>query len=146
MLPAGVRMRESGEFAATVRRGRREGARTIVLHFWCPADPYDESPRVGFVVSKKVGPAVVRNRVKRRLRHLVRRRVEDPDAGLPSNLHVVVRALPAAAADPQRLDRDMAQLWARAARKWATPISTSLTPESLGSRQPADGPGAGDRS
>ena len=30
-------------------------------------------PRVGFTVSKKVGNAVVRNRVKRRLREIVRR-------------------------------------------------------------------------
>ena len=30
------------------------------------------TPRVGFVVSKAVGPAVTRNLVKRRLRHLAR--------------------------------------------------------------------------
>jgi ribonuclease P protein component len=52
-----------------------------------------ESPRVGFVVSRAVGPAVVRNRVKRRLRHLMRERV----AGLEPGTLVVVRAQPAAA-------------------------------------------------
>ncbi len=30
----------------------------------------DEAPRIGFIVSRAVGPAVVRNRVRRRLRHL----------------------------------------------------------------------------
>ena len=50
-------------------------------------------PRVGFVVSKAVGPAVVRNRVKRRLRHLAREIVTD----LPGSAVLVVRALPAAA-------------------------------------------------
>lgn len=49
--------------------------------------------RVGFVVSKAVGPAVVRNRVKRRLRHLARESVMD----LPGSAVLVVRALPAAA-------------------------------------------------
>jgi ribonuclease P protein component len=49
--------------------------------------------RVGFVVSRSVGPAVTRNRVKRRLRHLMRARVE----ALPSSSLVVVRALPPAA-------------------------------------------------
>lgn len=54
----------------------------------------DPQVQVGFVVSKAVGGAVVRNRVKRRLRHAMRERV----AGLPSAAVLVVRAQPAAAA------------------------------------------------
>ena len=50
-------------------------------------------PRVGFVVSKAVGNAVVRNRTKRRLRASVATRL----AGIPAGLDVVVRANPAAA-------------------------------------------------
>jgi ribonuclease P protein component len=45
------------------------------------------------VVSKAVGNAVVRNRVKRRLRHLAREHL----AVLPGSAVLVVRALPAAA-------------------------------------------------
>jgi ribonuclease P protein component len=45
------------------------------------------------VVSKAVGGAVARNRVKRRLRHLVQARVDT----LPPGAMLVVRALPAAA-------------------------------------------------
>jgi ribonuclease P protein component len=45
------------------------------------------------VVSKAVGNAVARNRVKRRLRHLVRARL----AALPRGSVLVVRALPPAA-------------------------------------------------
>lgn len=48
---------------------------------------------MGFVVAKSVGPAVTRNRVRRRLRHLMRERVE---ALAPDSL-VVVRAQPEAA-------------------------------------------------
>ena len=51
------------------------------------------SARAGFVVSRAVGPAVVRNKVRRRLRHLVRDRL----AALPHGTDLVVRALPAAA-------------------------------------------------
>lgn len=47
---------------------------------------------VGFVVSKAVGVAVERNRVKRRLRHLMREHL----AQLPLGSRLVVRALPAA--------------------------------------------------
>lgn len=50
-------------------------------------------PRVGFVVSKAVGNAVVRNRTKRRLRAAVASRLD----GIPTGVDVVVRAQPAAA-------------------------------------------------
>jgi ribonuclease P protein component len=50
-------------------------------------------PRAGFVVSKAVGGAVVRNAVTRRLRALVAARLDR----LPAGSAVVVRALPASA-------------------------------------------------
>jgi len=56
-----------------------------------------QPPRVGFVVSKAVGNAVVRNRVKRVLRALMTARIHL----IPSGVDVVVRAnpgLPAASA------------------------------------------------
>jgi ribonuclease P protein component len=49
-------------------------------------------PRVGFVVSKAVGTAVVRNRTKRRLRALMASRV----GTIPPGTDVVVRANPVA--------------------------------------------------
>jgi ribonuclease P protein component len=52
-----------------------------------------QPPRVGFVVSKAVGGAVVRNRTKRVLRGLMRERL----TGLPEGTDVVVRANPPAA-------------------------------------------------
>ena len=69
----------------------------MVLHLLdTPAEaetPRGGSPEVGFVVSKAVGGAVVRNQVKRRLRHLVRERL----ASLPGSGVLVVRALPPSA-------------------------------------------------
>lgn len=53
----------------------------------------DESAMVGFVVSKAVGNAVMRNRVKRQLRNASSHLVDS----LPRGTTVVVRALPAAA-------------------------------------------------
>lgn len=66
---------------------------------------------MGFVVSKKVGNAVVRNRVKRRLRHLA------ASMGTPRQTDVVVRALPPAASEPERLPADFESAWRRAERK-----------------------------
>jgi ribonuclease P protein component len=85
-------MRNGNEFTAAVRGGRRAGRRTLVVHLSRAASA-EEPTRVGFVVSKAVGPAVVRNRVKRQLRHLTRDRLPS----LPSGSLVVVRANPAAA-------------------------------------------------
>lgn len=60
-------------------------------------------PRVGFVVSKAVGNAVARNRVKRRLRAIVGTHLTE----LPEATDIVVRANPAAAtASYQRLEAD----------------------------------------
>lgn len=53
----------------------------------------DHPARVGFVVSKAVGNAVVRNRTKRRLRALMTRHVD----AVPAGALLVVRARPAAA-------------------------------------------------
>jgi ribonuclease P protein component len=56
------------------------------------------------VVSRAVGGAVVRNRVRRRLRHLVRDHLDQ----VPAGSALVVRALPAAATAPYaRLSRDL---------------------------------------
>ena len=75
MLDRPHRLTTSAGFATAVRTGRRAGTRTLVLHLG--ADPHGPSgPRVGFVVSKAVGNAVARNRVKRRLRHLARERLD----------------------------------------------------------------------
>ncbi len=55
-------------------------------------------------MSKAIGGAVVRNKVKRRLRHLVRDRLDR----LPAGSLVVVRALPGAGdADHDQLARDL---------------------------------------
>jgi ribonuclease P protein component len=103
------RLTSSAGFTTATRRGDRAGSRTLVVHLWAggsgrseagsiagsaAGQAVDAGPRVGFVVSRAVGNAVTRNRVKRRLRELVRARLRSlPDAGL-----LVVRALPASAA------------------------------------------------
>lgn len=66
----------------------------MVVHHGTDIEP---RVRVGFIVSKAIGGAVVRNRVKRRLRNLVRGHLVgelQPTVGEGSVL--VVRALPAA--------------------------------------------------
>lgn len=96
-------MRSASDFRETSRGGVRAARPTLVVH----ARPTNSPPsRVGFVVSKAVGNAVTRNRVKRRLRHLAL-----PLLDGSADVNVVVRALPAAATDPDRLAEDLGQAW-----------------------------------
>ncbi len=115
MLPTAARLRDSREFRSIVRHGVRAGRSTLVVH----ADLVDPTPpeqgagqgsaKVGFVVSKKVGNAVMRNRVKRRLRHIVRDRLTSQPVN--DGLRVVVRALPDAARQPRKLASDLDSAW-----------------------------------
>ncbi|WP_309298361.1 ribonuclease P protein component [Streptosporangium carneum] len=103
MLPPVSRMRRGEEFANAVRKGSRAGRPTLVAHLSVRAET-DESPLVGFVVSRAVGGAVIRNRVKRQLRHLMRDRLDR----LPRGSLLVVRANPpAASARSERLAAEL---------------------------------------
>ena len=97
MLPQQSRMRRPEDFRRVLRTGRRAGGSVVAGHLLLvgsdgPVRSGDPA-KVGFVVSRAVGSAVVRNRVKRRLRELMRRRV----ASLPGGCLLVLRAHPAAA-------------------------------------------------
>jgi ribonuclease P protein component len=125
-------MRRGDEFDRAVRSGIRTGRDTVVIHVvWGRSDvsvhpqsgdeAVDESceqasdrTRVGFVVSRAVGPAVVRARVKRRLRHVMRERV----SRFPARSLVVVRATPrAAGASSSTLAADVDRLIESVTRK-----------------------------
>jgi ribonuclease P protein component len=93
VLAVDQRLRDSDAFRRTVRSGRRAGGAALVVHLLDDASVTVAGPRVGLVVGKNVGNAVVRNRVKRQLRHLVRGHLTE----LSQSSELVIRALPAAA-------------------------------------------------
>ncbi|MEO3822927.1 ribonuclease P protein component [Actinomadura sp. B10D3] len=99
-------MRRRDDFTLAVRRGRRAGRPTAVVHLLRPdeAPAAAEPPLVGFIVARTVGNAVVRNRVRRRLRHLMRPHLDR----LPPGSLLVVRANPRAGeARPDELAADL---------------------------------------
>ncbi|MQC16921.1 MAG: ribonuclease P protein component [Chloroflexi bacterium] len=81
------RLRASADFSRVMRGGRR--SRHALLHCVAWRTGADVS-RIGFAVGKQVGGAVVRNRVKRRLRMIVRELAWRP------GFDVVIVARPAA--------------------------------------------------
>jgi ribonuclease P protein component len=97
-------MRGSAEFSLAVRSGSRAGRPTIVGHLLVDQDRSADPPKIGFIVSRAVGSAVVRNRVRRRLRELMRGYLQL----LPGGSLLVVRANPVAArADQSDLAADL---------------------------------------
>ncbi|WP_016699001.1 ribonuclease P protein component [Actinoalloteichus spitiensis] len=101
--------------------------------------------RVGFVVSKAVGNAVVRHQVARRLRHVVRERL----GAIPSGTSLVVRALPPSAtassgelaADVDRLLARLGLVDDRSASRRGTDGSSAAGQASSASRHLAEGGG-----
>ena len=90
-FPAVRRLKLSRDFARVRSEGRAVRGGLLIVGVL----PVIEEPafRVGLVTSKRVGGAVVRNRVRRRLREIVRRHQH----ALRSGIWLVVIARPAAA-------------------------------------------------
>jgi ribonuclease P protein component len=84
---AADRLRKSGEFLKLQRRGARHQSGHFVLYGLGGAK--DERSRLGITVSRRVGNAVVRNRLKRRVRECYRLKLR---AMLPAGVAMVVIA------------------------------------------------------
>jgi len=62
------RLSRSKDFDAVYRQGRSVSTRYLTLHWFPRVDDPAGEPRLGLAVSKSVGNAVTRNRLKRQLR------------------------------------------------------------------------------
>jgi ribonuclease P protein component len=100
MLPPADRLRAARQFQQVFAGGQSfadGGAGLVVVHVL----KAPEAPRqIGFSVGKKVGNAVVRNQVKRRLREAARARLPQLPQGFSA---VVVARSKAAGVDQSRL-------------------------------------------
>nr|WP_297083576.1 ribonuclease P protein component [uncultured Demequina sp.] len=113
MLPARSRMTAAADFSAVLRRGTRSGRATVVVYV---KQTGDADSMAGFAVSKAVGGAVIRNRVKRRLRAIMASALPE----LPTGTAVVIRALPRSAdVDFEHLRSDVMDALSTALRKAA---------------------------
>lgn len=109
------RLRRRSDFLAAAGGAKAPAAAFVLqVHERGDGDP----PRVGFTVSKKVGGAVERNRVRRRLREIVRLSAAEPlRAG---NDYVLIGRRAALGLPFERLMKDFAGAVARVHRRGGT--------------------------
>lgn len=79
LRPTLGRITRDQEFRRVYRHGARRGARLVVLHHLPNAD---NAIRLGVAVGRRFGGAVVRNRLRRRLREAMRASVAGIHAGV----------------------------------------------------------------
>jgi ribonuclease P protein component len=91
------RLSRSADFDRVFRQGRSQGGRELILYVF-PRGDDQGSPRLGLSVSRKVGSAVERNRVKR----LLREAFSSGEVTLPPGTDAVVVARPEARALAER--------------------------------------------
>lgn len=89
----GRRLSRSTEFQRVYRQGRSKANRHLVLYSFARGDAAGDDSRFGVSVGRKVGNAVVRNRVKR----IIREAIAELEQDLPDGLDYVVLARPDAA-------------------------------------------------
>ncbi|MDX1689187.1 MAG: ribonuclease P protein component [Candidatus Promineifilaceae bacterium] len=95
MLPERYRLRRNADIRRVHREGRRWRHPLLIL--FVSANNQDAS-RFAISVSRRVGKAVVRNRCRRRVREIIRRRLADVEPGWDCLL-VARTGLPAASFD-----------------------------------------------
>jgi len=105
--PKSARLRSSAEFRRVYQEGRKFSGPLFAAFYRRVAD--GAPPRVGFTTPRAIGGAVVRNRIKRRLREVVRMRLASVAAGW----EVVFNPRRAAMeAEFQRLEAEVERLFA----------------------------------
>ena len=115
-FPKAVRILRRSDF----RKVYDEGSRFSCPYFaaFClkragpETEPAEDGPKVGFTVTKSLGKAVVRNRMKRRLREAVRLNL----AGLPPSWMIVLNGRKGLLdADFNAIEREVVRLFGRCA-------------------------------
>lgn len=91
MLARPFRLTRGTDYRLVVRRGVRCGGATVITSLLVTGEARE--PRFGFIISKQVGTAVIRNTVRRRLKAACAEALST----VPEGTDVVIRALPASA-------------------------------------------------
>jgi ribonuclease P protein component len=134
------RLRRPADFAAVRKQGRRHFGAAFVFSFRRqPPGPGMDLPRFAVVAPRRIGPAVTRNLLKRRLREIFRQH----QTLFPAGTDLVVVLQPKAAATPfAGLEHEFLDAARRAGFRPATPPAE--LPMASGDARPDLSPPRGD--
>jgi ribonuclease P protein component len=111
-LPARERLRRRTDFLRCYRTGRRRQGALVLIYF--APNPCGH-PRIGITATRKVGNAVVRHKLKRRIKEIYRRWL---DRSRLSSIDLVIHLKPEAReADFARLRAELEGLWSGLVRR-----------------------------
>ncbi len=109
-FPKALRLRQRQDFL----RAQAQGKRLHTRHFGVTLAPMAAGhPRLGLVVTRRLGKAVARNRMKRVLREFFRRH----QTGLPAFDLVIMAKKGAAALSYREVEEELGRLLSRAGKK-----------------------------
>lgn len=112
MLARPHRLTRGTDYKSVVRSGVRCGGARVITSMLTTGEAREA--RFGFIISKQVGTAVIRNTVRRRLKAVC----ADALADVPQGTDIVIRALPASAsATFAELSADVTRCLARLNRE-----------------------------
>jgi ribonuclease P protein component len=112
-FPKSARLLKHADFQHVYEQGRRQFSANMTLFYLPRTDSAAQAPRVGFTVSRALGGAVTRNRIRRRVREAVRRHL----ATLTPAVDVVINPKKSAMrADFAALEREVASAFAAIGR------------------------------
>jgi ribonuclease P protein component len=103
------RLLKHADFQAVYQQGRKSFSANVSAVYRVREDAGHYGPRVGFTVSKALGGAVVRNRIRRRMRAAVQKHLSELSRPLDIVLHPRKSVLDMEFA---RLDAEILQLFA----------------------------------
>ena len=98
------RLKKRKDFTRVYQRGKSHAGKYLILY--CRKTRFDIY-RVGFTVSKKVGNAVVRNKVRRRLKEITRLR---PELFQPGRDYIFIARPASAQVSYRELEKDLESL------------------------------------
>ncbi len=115
-FPKSARLLKHADFQHVYEQGRRQFSANMTFFYLPRTDGAAQAPRIGFTVSRALGGAVTRNRIRRRVREAVRRNF----ATLTPAVDVVINPKKSAMrADFAALEREVAAAFAAIGRQGA---------------------------